>query len=161
MFTKGSKPNESGTVQTVAQSNSNETPRAAKPNTPSAPSIISSDVAITGAVVSSGEIQLDGAVDGNVRATGLIIGETGSIKGEVVAETIDIRGHVSGSIRGQKVRLAASAKVDGDIIHASLSIEANAVFEGQVKHSKDPINAESKPSSKPSAVPPKPVPSKA
>ena len=63
-----------------------------------APSILSSDLVLTGSIVSEGEIQLDGQVDGDVRAGSLIIGEDASVSGEVFAETVVIRGKVSGSV---------------------------------------------------------------
>ena len=94
---------------------------------------------VQGSIVSSGEIQIDGTIIGDVRATALTIGDTGEISGEVVAESIVVRGKVKGQLRARKIQLASSAKVDGDIIHSSLSIEANAVFEGKVKHSEDPL----------------------
>ncbi|MDG2043077.1 MAG: polymer-forming cytoskeletal protein, partial [Maricaulis sp.] len=47
-----------------------------------APSILSSDVVITGSINSEGEVQLDGSVEGDVRAGSLIIGEEAAVTGE-------------------------------------------------------------------------------
>ena len=74
-----------------------------------------------------------------MRASALTVGETGAIKGEVVAESVVVRGTVEGRIRGRKVQLCTGAKVRGDIFHASLAIEPNAIFEGAVKHAQDPM----------------------
>ena len=41
----------------------------------SAPSIISADLVVTGTLTSSGDIQIDGKVEGNVNTTGLVIGD--------------------------------------------------------------------------------------
>ncbi|MEE9381120.1 MAG: polymer-forming cytoskeletal protein [Hyphomonadaceae bacterium] len=112
---------------------------SSKPAARAAPSIISSDMHITGSVASDGEMQIDGKIDGDVSATSLTIGTSGEIVGEVKAETVIVRGHVKGSIRARKVELETGAKVQGDIVHASLSIQANAAFEGQVKHTDDPL----------------------
>ena len=73
------------------------------------------------------------------RASALTVGETGAVKGEVVAESVVVRGTVEGRIRGRKVQLCTGAKVRGDIFHASLAIEPNAIFEGAVKHAQDPM----------------------
>ena len=54
-------------------------------------------------------------------------------------EGVVIRGTVEGRIRGRKVQLCTGAKVRGDIFHASLAIEPNAIFEGAVKHAQDPM----------------------
>ncbi len=91
-----------------------------------------------GTISSQGELEIDGHIEGNVRASALTIGDTGAVKGEVIAESVVVRGSIEGRIRGRKVQLCSGAKVKGDIFHASLAIEPNAVFEGAVKHAQDP-----------------------
>ncbi|WP_440959640.1 polymer-forming cytoskeletal protein [Oceanicaulis sp. LC35] len=110
-----------------------------------APSILSSDLKIIGSIVSDGEVQLDGTVEGDVRATDLTIGEEASIKGEVVAENVVIRGRVNGSVRARQVQLSSTARVEGDVIHATLAIESGAYFDGLCKRSSDPLS-DAKPS---------------
>ena len=105
----------------------------------SGPSIFSADVKIVGHVSSQGELDINGTIEGDVRATALTIGETGAVKGEVIAESVLVRGSIEGRIRGRKVQLCTGAKVRGDIYHASLAIEPNAIFEGAVKHAQDPM----------------------
>ncbi|MEM9846206.1 MAG: polymer-forming cytoskeletal protein, partial [Pseudomonadota bacterium] len=51
-----------------------------------------------------------------------------------------------GRVRGLKVRLTATARVEGDIIHKTIAIESGAHFEGSVQRQDDPLNAGSKPS---------------
>lgn len=104
-----------------------------------APSILSSDLVLTGSIVSDGEIQLDGTVEGDVRAGSLIIGEDASVNGEVYAETVVVRGRVKGSLRARQVQLSASAHIEGDIVHAALSVESGAFFDGHCRHSSDPL----------------------
>ena len=161
MFTKGKSPE-------------NNTPAGAKPAVPAAPaadqskrapaspnraapSIISADVRMKGSVVSQGEVQIDGNIEGDIRASSLTIGNTGAVTGEVIAETVIVRGSVKGQVRGKKVQLCTGAKVEGDIMHASLSIEPNAIFEGQVRHSQDPLNDSSRAAPAPSAPPQTPA----
>ena len=143
MFTKGKPEGVTPNTPPQQKPTSGEPLRTAatRPAAKAAPSLFSEDMKVKGSIVSQGEIQIDGHIEGDVKATALTIGDHGEIIGEVVAETIVVRGKVKGSIRGRKVRLASSAKVQGDITHSSLSIEANAVFEGQVKHSDDPLKA--------------------
>ena len=117
-----------------------------------APSILSADLKITGSIVSDGEVQLDGTVDGDVRATDLTIGEEASITGEVVAENVVIRGRVNGSVRARQVQLSSTARVEGDVIHATLAIESGAYFDGLCKRSSDPLS-DSKSSSAPASKP--------
>ncbi len=105
-----------------------------------APSILSADLTVTGSIVSDGEVQLDGTVEGDVRAGSLTIGEEATVNGEVVCETVVIRGRVKGSVRARQVQLAATARVEGDVIHASLAIESGAYFDGNCKRSSDPLS---------------------
>lgn len=104
-----------------------------------APSIISSDVVITGILQSDGDIQIDGRVEGNVRSAGLVIGEKAVIHGEIQAEHVVVRGRVEGGIRAREVTLAAGSHVQGDILHENLEVEFGAFVEGMFRHSPDPL----------------------
>jgi len=104
-----------------------------------APSIISADMVLQGSINSEGEVQLDGSVEGDIRAGSLTIGEEASVDGEVVAETVIVRGKVKGSIRARQVQLAATARIEGDIVHSALSMESGAFFDGHCRHSSDPV----------------------
>lgn len=122
-----------------------------------APSILSADLTITGSIASEGEIQLDGSVDGDIRAGSLTVGEEASVNGEVIAENVVVRGRVVGSIRARQVQLASTARIEGDIIHATLAIESGAYFDGYCRRSSDPMSDKgdsdkSKGSAKPAAA---------
>lgn len=125
------------------------------------PSIISSDVVMRGNVNSAGEIQFDGSLEGDLKAGSLIIGEKASVKGEVICETVTVRGRVEGGIRAKSVSLASTAHIQGDILHSSLSVETGAHFEGNCRHSDDPLSESSAKDfrrARPSAPPsPRPV----
>ena len=94
-------------------------------------SVIGPDLVITGNLMSKGEVQVDGIVEGDIHGSHVIVGQSASISGGIVAEEIVIRGHVTGSIRGKRVMLQATSQVDGDIYHNALSIEQGALFEGK------------------------------
>ncbi len=107
------------------------------------PSIISADVIMRGNINSAGEIQFDGQLEGDIKAGSLIIGEKAAVKGEVVCETVTVRGTVEGGIRAKSVSLASTAVIRGDILHSSLSVETGAHFEGNCRHSDDPLSESS------------------
>jgi cytoskeletal protein CcmA (bactofilin family) len=112
---------------------------AKRPARPDAPSIISADLVVNGALTSSGDMQIDGKVEGDVRSAGLVIGEKAEIHGEIFAEDLTVRGKVIGRIRARKVQLCSTSHVEGDILHEAFAVEAGAFFEGNIRHSDNPL----------------------
>ena len=115
-----------------------------RPSRATAPSIISADLIVTGTLVSNGDIQIDGIVEGDVRSVGLVIGEKAEIHGEILAEDMTVRGRVIGRIRARKVQLSATSHVEGDILHEAFAVETGAFFEGNCRHSDNPLGEESR-----------------
>ena len=100
---------------------------------PMVPTIISSDMRITGNITSEGEVQVDGIVDGDVRGAKVSIGLSGHIAGAVSGERILVRGRVNGQIRAQLVTLTRTSQVKGDIFHETLSMQSGAKLEGHCR----------------------------
>ena len=120
--------------------------KAAVPDfTPSAPkakppaSILSADLLIVGNLKTTGDIMIEGTVEGDIRAHLLTVGEGATVKGECIADDVVVNGRVVGRVRGLKVRLTSSARVEGDIIHKTIAIESGAHFEGTVQRQEDPL----------------------
>lgn len=103
------------------------------------PSMIGPDVTIIGNLVSSGELQIDGEVQGDLHGSHIVVGERARIDGGVVGDEVVIRGQVNGSIRGHKVMLQASSHVEGDVHHQSFAIEQGAFFEGKSRRTDNPM----------------------
>lgn len=114
--------------------------KASAPKAKPPASILSTDLHVTGNLKSSGDIQVEGTVEGDIRAHLLTIGEGATIKGEVIADDVVINGRIVGRVRGLKVRLTSTARVEGDIIHKTIAIESGAHFEGSVQRQDDPLN---------------------
>ena len=132
----------SKTNKEAAKATSNKAPE--KPKKPAPPSIISADLRITGDLNSEGEIQIDGAVDGDIRCKSLLISETAQVKGEIFADFIRVHGAVHGQIKARNVHLSKAARVTGDILHEELSIETGAFLEGHCKATTDKAGADGK-----------------
>lgn len=94
-------------------------------------SLIAENVSVTGDLTSDGDVQLDGALRGDLKVGHLSLGETGQVEGTIEADTVEVRGRVVGAISAQTVRLYATAQVEGDITHAQLAIDAGAHFAGR------------------------------
>ncbi|AXC49119.1 polymer-forming cytoskeletal protein [Paracoccus suum] len=135
-----------------------ETPRDAAPalgggmRRSAGPSVLSADLTVTGNITTEGDVQIEGLVEGDIRAHQLTVGESATIRGEIVAEDIVVNGRVIGRVRGLKVRLSATARVEGDIIHKTIAIESGAHFEGSVQRQEDPLAT----GGAPRLAPPKP-----
>jgi cytoskeletal protein CcmA (bactofilin family) len=99
----------------------------------SVPSIISPDLRINGDMVCSGDIQIDGWVEGDIQSRTVTVGQSATVHGAIQAENVKICGAVNGQIRADNVTLEKTARVTGDILHKSLSIEQGAFLEGMCK----------------------------
>jgi cytoskeletal protein CcmA (bactofilin family) len=130
-------------------------PKTGSDFVPSAPrakpaaSILSPDLTVVGNLKTTGDIQVEGVVEGDIRAHLLTVGESATIRGEVVADDIVINGRVIGRVRGLKVRLTSTARVEGDIIHKTIAIESGAHFEGSVQRQDDPLSGGATSATKP------------
>jgi cytoskeletal protein CcmA (bactofilin family) len=122
-----------------ALANAGQAPQAKRAVRSSAPSIISADLVVNGTLTSTGDIQIDGRVEGDVHSSGLVIGDKALIHGEILADDVTVRGKVQGSIRARKVLLCATSHVEGNILHEAFSVETGAFFEGNCRHSDNPL----------------------
>lgn len=100
-------------------------------------SVIGPDLTISGNLISKGEVQVDGIVEGDVHGSHVVIGERATINGSIVADEVVIRGHVVGTVRSRRVMLQSTSQVEGDIYHQALSIEQGAMFEGKSRRSNE------------------------
>lgn len=105
------------------------------------PSIISANLRIVGDLVSEGDVQVDGVVEGDVHARSLTVSQGATVRGQIIAESVCIRGSVDGEITADQVDIGRTAKVNGDIVHAVLAIESGAFVEGHCRHKPEKTEA--------------------
>lgn len=101
----------------------------------SVPSLLGNDLRISGDISSSGEVQLDGRVEGDIIADCLIVSENGIVDGAIAANSVRVLGTVNGPITARSVKLGRSARVTGDIVHQTLSVEEGAFVTGHCRRS--------------------------
>lgn len=105
-------------------------------------SVIGSDVVITGNVAAKVDLHIDGKVDGDVKCQSLVQGEASEIRGAVVAEKARLAGVVEGSIDARELTIEASARIKGDVVYESITIEQGGHVDGQFKHRNQAMNSQ-------------------
>ena len=114
--------------------------------------MLGSDVEIKGELRFSGEMTLDGKLEGEVRGEGTLnLGESSvvTVTGNVEAQTVVVRGKVNGNIVSrEKLELKAKTELFGDIRAAKLSIEEGVTFVGRVEVNPNKIAATPAPPSR-------------
>lgn len=109
------------------------------------PSVISNELHILGNLISDGHVDIDGSIEGNVKAEQATIRANGRVSGDVVAESVHVYGEVRGLIRADSVHLYSSARVEGVIMHQSLTVEDGAFIDAKFKRLNDKsVHAEDK-----------------
>ena len=95
------------------------------------PSILGSDIIITGDIKTDGDIQIDGRLDGNIKAGNVTIGEQGAVNGKISAGSVHVRGKVTGKVDAKSIDLAETANVQADLVQDQLMIANGAFFDGK------------------------------
>lgn len=97
--------------------------------------IISHGVKIDGKLTSSGNIRVEGEIQGDVSSQrNVVVGERGKVNGQINADSITIGGKVSGTVKAnKKLLLDPTGNLKGDIFTKILVIEAGAKFDGNSK----------------------------
>ena len=110
---------------------------------PEEASSISAGLSIVGKITGRGALTIFGHVEGELRASAVVIAEGAEMVGDVVAEELTVNGHVKGTIHANRVALGATGVVEGDIFHRNLAIAENARFEGTSRRNEEAIDTQS------------------
>lgn len=105
-----------------------------KPTAPSGQAtIIAAGTTLKGDINSTGDIRIDGNLEGNVHCSSkVVIGSNGSVTGDISGAQADIMGKVTGTIRVKELlQLKGGCQVQGNLHASKLQIEPSANFNGQ------------------------------
>lgn len=88
---------------------------------------------IKGDLICEGDIRMDGRVDGTINVgQRLVIGDSGTVNGNIQADNVIIAGVVNGNIKSaQSTILHGKSNVKGDIYTSQIIIESGATFNGR------------------------------
>ncbi|MBK6595556.1 MAG: polymer-forming cytoskeletal protein [Burkholderiales bacterium] len=110
-----------------------------KKKQPPIKSLIADGSQISGNIVFTDGLRVDGVVNGNIYAAEedasiLVISEIAAITGEITADHIIINGSVKGPIHARKMlELQPKARIDGDVQYAALEMHQGALITGQLR----------------------------
>jgi cytoskeletal protein CcmA (bactofilin family) len=112
--------------------------------------VLGPDVEIKGNIKFTGELTLDGKLEGEVNTDGTLnLGETAVVNGNITAQTVVVRGKVNGNITAkEKIEIKAKAELFGDIRAARLTVEEGVTFVGKTEVNPNKVS--------PTSAPPRP-----
>ena len=96
---------------------------------------ISSGTIIKGEILSPYDIRIDGTFEGKVQTKGrVVVGETASIKGDIICENIDLWGKVDGNLFVKDtLSLMEGCSVNGNLNVRRLSVELGSTLNGNCR----------------------------
>ncbi len=101
-------------------------------------SLIGAGTTIEGNITFVGGLRIDGAVKGDVKATGnkpgtLVLSELSKVEGEIDVAHVVINGTVAGPVRATEyVELLPKARVTGDVAYKSIEVHVGAIVMGRL-----------------------------
>jgi len=103
--------------------------------TGSSKNVLNSDVEIKGNIKFSGELSLDGKLEGEIHTDGTLqLGDGAVINGNINAQSVIVRGKVHGNINArEKIEIKSKAELFGDIRASKLVIEEGVTYVGKTE----------------------------
>ncbi len=107
-------------------------------NTEKLESFVGMNSLFKGDIKSKGTLRIDGAVEGNVEADWLILGEKAHMKGNVSARGIIVGGRIEGTLSAKEIlEIKSKGQVVGDINAAKLMVSEGGILEGRSSMGKE------------------------
>ncbi len=124
--------------------------------------VLNSDVEIKGNVKFSGELTFDGKLDGEIHTDGVLnLGDGAVINGNINAQSVVVRGKVTGNINAkEKIDIKSRAELFGDIRATKLVIEEGVTYVGKTEVNPNKVTPTAAPV-RPADAPKIPEPAKA
>jgi cytoskeletal protein CcmA (bactofilin family) len=94
--------------------------------------VVGVDSTVRGTLESKGTIRIDGTVEGGIQADWVIIGESGTVQGDITSRGAVLGGSIEGNIHAtETAEITAKGQVIGDIFASKLSVIEGGLFEGR------------------------------
>ncbi|MEE1946336.1 polymer-forming cytoskeletal protein [Pedobacter sp. KR3-3] len=96
--------------------------------------LIGEGFVLNGDITGQSVIRIDGKVVGQVKVGGgIILGEKGSIMGDIETTSAIIYGSVKGNVKAKQLEIKKTGEVNGDIKTETLEIEFGAQYNGKLE----------------------------
>ena len=97
--------------------------------------LIGEGVTITGTIKADNEVNIQGAIDGDIDCNSVTINKSGNVKGKVKAETMTIEGKVEGEININSIlHIKSKGNVSGKIFYGEIEIDTGGKLSGEINH---------------------------
>jgi cytoskeletal protein CcmA (bactofilin family) len=112
--------------------------------------LISEGCILEGNLKAPAYARIDGQVTGDIMVDeGLIVGEKGSVLGNVITKEMVVYGTITGNLRVNSLEIKSSGEITGEISTQTLEVENGAVYNGNLSMSKNNKLAQSNKTSVP------------
>ena len=117
--------------------------------------VLASDVEIKGNLKFSGELSFEGKLDGEIQTEGILtLGDSAVINGNISAQSVVVRGKVTGNITAkEKIEIKAKAELFGDIRATKLIIEEGVTYVGKTEVNPNKVSPTAPRTTEPPKVP--------
>ena len=124
--------------------------------------VLNSDVEIKGNLKFTGELTLEGKLEGEVQTDGLLnLGDSAVVNGNINAQSVVVRGKINGNIYAkEKIEIKAKAELFGDIRATKLVVEEGVTFVGKTEVNPNKVTPAAAPA-RPGEAPKAPAPESA
>ena len=95
--------------------------------------VIGKNTKIQGEVSGTGNLRIDGEIEGELKLSGsVIVGETGMVTGNVSARSLDVSGTVHGNAQTEEgLTIHTTGQLIGDVKVNAFQIEDGGIFKGR------------------------------
>ena len=141
MLGKGKKTESDRTASPDRSGETKSTTFLSRSPTPDAKTVIGKHIAIEGSIRGDEDLQIEGAMKGNIELPkhNFKVGSSGQMEGEITARNVSVSGEFKGNIKcHEKVEVTHEADFYGEIKAKSISVEDGAYIKGVIELDREP-----------------------
>ena len=95
--------------------------------------LIGEGVTITGTIKADNEVNIQGAIDGDIDCNSVTINQSGNVKGKVQTETMAVEGKVEGEINiNSLLHIKSQGSVSGKVFYGDIQIDEGGKLLGEI-----------------------------